>query len=145
MDSGQPTTRPSRRSIDQPTEHSVIKLVIFLRKKHGMSEDAFKSYYENTHAVLATKTLPQMVHYRRNYLRAVISRSDDGEVGMRPTGSLPFDVMTEQYFRDRSSFDEAMRILSDSVVGQRVADDEEKLFDRSSIQAFLVEECSSEL
>jgi hypothetical protein len=123
----------------------MIKLVLLIRKKQGMSDDAFKNHYENVHAVLASKTLPQIIHYRRNYLRADVSRSADGEVICTRPDSPDFDVMTEQCFQDRSSFDEAMRILSNHEAGRRIADDEENLFDRSSIRAFLVDDCTSTL
>jgi hypothetical protein len=117
----------------------MIKLVLLIRKKTGMSDEDFRRYYENTHAILARQMLPQITTYRRNYVREEIRRSATGEI-ICEADSRPFDVITEQYFENRAAFDAAMLVFSQAEAAKRMADDEAELFDRSTIRAFLVEE-----
>jgi hypothetical protein len=117
----------------------MIKLLILLDKKAGMTDEAFRSRYENGHAILAKRVFPSMTAYKRNYVRL--------EGGKPFTGGKPppFDVITEMHFRDRAAFNAAMKVLEDPDTAKLLADDEASLFDRSNMRAFLVEECSSDV
>jgi len=117
----------------------MIKLLILLDKKAGMTDEAFMSRYEKSHAIIAKRIFPTMTAYKRNYVRLEGGKSFTGE---EPP---PFDVITEMHFKDRATFNAAMRALEDPDTAKLLADDEANLFDRSNMRAFLVEECSSDM
>src|SRR3546814_13313285 len=47
---------------------SMVKLVALLKAKEGLSQEEFENYYEKYHVPLVLKHLPQIAHYRRNYV-----------------------------------------------------------------------------
>jgi hypothetical protein len=117
----------------------MIKLLILLDKKAGMTDEAFRSRYENAHAMLAKRIFPSMTAYKRNYVSLEGGKPFAG--GRRP----PFDVITEMHFEDRAAFNAAMKVLENPDTAKLIADDEAALFDRSNMRAFLVEECCSDM
>jgi hypothetical protein len=58
---------------------------------------------------------------------------------------LDFDVITSLVFADMQSYQRAFDTLKRPEIAQRIAEDEEQLFDRSNITAYIVEEHVSEL
>jgi uncharacterized protein (TIGR02118 family) len=116
-----------------------IKIVTLLKRKPGMSREEFIRYYEARHAVLATQMVPGLLDYRRMYIGA--ERPAFGAAG--PT--LEFDVITTLVFADTEAYEKAFETLKQPEIAQRIAEDEEQLFDRTSITAYLVEEYVSDL
>ncbi len=113
----------------------VYKILIFLKRRPGMSVPAFREYYENTHARLCEKYAVGLKRYFRRYLDPLPTPG--------ATEELPFDVITELWFENRSVF-EAMKAFT--VRGELPADvlaDEERLFDRPKSRFVMVEECDS--
>jgi len=115
----------------------MIKVLAFLKSRPGMSRDDFIRYYETRHAPLILSIAPQVRDYRRNFLLT------EGAI-LAPGAAAPdFDVVTELWFADRAAFAAAMSAFTDPVNAQRIAADEENLFDRSRTRFFVVEERSS--
>jgi len=117
----------------------MFKLIALLKKKAGMSFEDFVEYYETTHAKLGVRVLPTAERYFRRYL----SPFPAAESGERQ--ETDYDVITEVWFKDRATFEAAMSDLSDPVIAEEIAQDEEQLFDRSRIRFFTVEEYESQL
>lgn len=69
----------------------VYKVLLFPKRRPGMSVEAFRDYYENTHVKLGEKYSQGLLHYVRRYLDPV----GDEE--------LPFDVITELWLKDRAA------------------------------------------
>jgi hypothetical protein len=45
------------------------KLILFVKRKPGLTHEQFRAHYESTHAPLAKRTLSKwLVHYERNFL-----------------------------------------------------------------------------
>jgi uncharacterized protein (TIGR02118 family) len=116
-----------------------VKVVTLLKRKAGMSREDFVRYYEAHHAVLATQVVPGLLDYRRMYISA--ERPAFGT----PAPALDFDVITTLVFADTAAYERAFDTLRRPAIAQRIADDEARLFDRSNITAYLVDEYVSDL
>jgi hypothetical protein len=115
-----------------------IKVVTMLKRKPGMSREEFVRRYETHHAVLATKLVPGLLDYRRMYISA-----ERPAFGTQPP-ALDFDVITTLVFADAASYEKAFETLKRPEIAQQIAEDEEHLFDRTNITAYLVDEYASD-
>lgn len=115
----------------------MIKTIAFLRKKAGMSQEAFERYYETRHAPLILSIAPQICDYRRNFLRTA------GAIVAPGLPALDFDVVTELWYPDEAAFAQAMAAFTDPVNAKRIADDEENVFDRAYTRFHAVTESRS--
>ncbi len=130
----------------RPAGHAgrpAIKLIGLIRKKAGMSRDAFIRRYEDGHCPLALSVLtkdgkPAFAGYRRSFPKA------DAQ---RPIPAIPslriepfFDVMVEVWFWNEADFLHFQVHRSDPKVDAIVTEDEAQLFDRASIIMLAVEE-----
>jgi len=111
-----------------------VKAIALLKRKPGISREAFVKHYETSHVPLMMGLLRGVLDYRRNYV--------DGVDSVAGPAAAPFgyDSVTELWFEDRAAFDDAMRIMVDPERGPKVAEDEEHFIDRPATQMFLVEE-----
>lgn len=119
----------------------MIKVVALFGKKDGLSSEEFRDHYENRHARLFAQVLemPGVERYVRRYLtplKDVIS----GE-----TPSSGFDVIMEIWFSSRDTFETYYGTPQDPAFLNRIAADEEKLFDRNRMFLHTVEEIDSEI
>ena len=112
----------------------MIKTIAFLKRRAGMSQEAFERYYETRQAPLILSIAPQICDYRRNFLIA------EGAI-LAPGAQRPdFDVVTELWYPDAAAFAAAMAAFTDPVNAARIAADEEHVFDRAFTRFFTVEE-----
>ncbi|MEN3976438.1 EthD domain-containing protein [Emcibacter sp. SYSU 3D8] len=117
----------------------MFKTVCLLKRRQGMSFEDFVTYYETHHRKIGEKVLPTCVRYMRRYLRPV-PNPVTGEAA-----ELDYDVLTEMWFETREAFEAAMTALSAPEVAAEIAEDEEKLFDRSKNRFCTIEEHESKL
>jgi hypothetical protein len=113
--------------------------VIFLKRRPGMSIEAFRDYYENHHAKLCEKYSKGVTRYMRCFLNPL----PNPETGRND--ELPYDVITELWFDDEATFEATVKYLSTSVMPAEVIEDEKHLFDRSKSRMATVIECESNL
>ena len=66
----------------------MIKTIAFLKRKAGMSQEAFERYYETRHAPLILSIAPQICEYRRNFLLS------EGAIVVPGLPPPDFDVVT---------------------------------------------------
>lgn len=114
----------------------MIKLVTLLTRRPGMSKEAFADYYETHHRVIGEKYLGgHAVRYFRRHLTPLdgVAHGDDP------------DVVMEIWFRNRAELDACFAALMAPGPAAEIAADEERLFDRTRIRSFLVEERESDL
>ena len=117
----------------------MIKIVILLKRKPGMSRADFIRHYETVHAVLAVKLVPGMIDYRRNFL-------DPDKTVFGVSNAHPgFDCITEMLFPDMATYERAFAEFSKQDVIDAIIQDEEKLFDRTTIRSYMVDEHVSKL
>ena len=114
----------------------MFKTIALLKRKPGMSRADFIDYYENHHSRLIRELQPQILDYRRNFINL-----DDGFIST--TGHEPdFDVITEMWYENRASYEEAMAVWNDPELTERRVNDERQFLDMNKITFFIVEERS---
>ena len=113
---------------------SVAKLLIFMKRRPGMSVPEFRAYYEERHVPLCMAHMAGPTRYVRRYL----DQPDDGE-------ELPYDVITELWFPDAAMRDAVARAFARDAMPPEVIADELQLFDRSKARAVAVSECETML
>lgn len=106
----------------------VIKLILMVRRKPGITREAFMSYYESKHAPLAASVMLKCKKYVRNFVAEEL------------TGALNFDVMTEFWFDVDGTWEEARKSLADPATRQLLEEDEARFMDRTSMRVFLADE-----
>jgi hypothetical protein len=106
-----------------------FKLLIFLKRRPGMSLGEFRDYYEHRHIPLCMKYMAGVQCYRRRYLEL-------------PPGApeLDFDVITELGFPDARTRDLVLETLARDAMPADVIADEAHVFDRSRSRAVAVAE-----
>ncbi|MBW8784404.1 MAG: EthD domain-containing protein [Novosphingobium sp.] len=112
------------------------KILLFLKRKPGMSREAFRDYYENHHVPLASKYSQQIARYVRRYVEPQSGPNFPG-------GEPDFDVITEMWFDDEATFRGTLEYLTTSAMPDDIVADEENLFDRPRSRIAVVTECDS--
>ncbi|MGO9932623.1 MAG: EthD domain-containing protein [Steroidobacteraceae bacterium] len=115
------------------------KILLFMKRRPGMSVEAFRDYYENHHAPLCVTYASGMKRYERRFL----TPHPNPDTGA--TEELAFDVITELWFDDETVFRSTVAYLSTSKMPDPVVEDEKRLFDRSKTRMATVVECVSAL
>ncbi len=106
----------------------LFKILLFMKRRPGMSQDEFIQYYEEQHVPLALKYSKGMKAYKRQF----VSPQTHFETG--ECSDLGFDVITELCFDDEQTFNGVLTYLGSSSLPDEVVEDEKKLFDRSSFK-----------
>lgn len=112
------------------------KVLIFLKRRPGMSLAAFRDYYETVHSKLGEKYSGAVRRYVRRYVQPLADISGKAE-------EMAFDVITELWFDDRAILDRVVAISSKGQLAAEVIEDEKRLFDRSKTRYAIVDECDS--
>jgi len=118
----------------------MIKMVVFLKRRPGMSMEEFIEYYESHHRLIGERVLkPHAVRYMRRYLNPVPNPS-----GGKPEES-DYDVLMEAWYPDEASFEAAMKAISEPDNLKIIEQDEARLFDRPKMRSFMVREFESDM
>jgi hypothetical protein len=114
------------------------KILVFLKRRPGMSLEAFRDYYENHHMPLCLNYAQGMTRYVRRYIDHPLD-PDTGAVQ-----ELDYDVITELWFSDRAIRDAALKFAGRGILPKDVIADEEKLFDRPRNRMVAISECETD-
>ena len=110
------------------SEGSVWKILLFMKRRPGMSVADFRDYYENRHVPLCLKYASGVSRYVRRYLdpqpHAESGRNDE----------LPYDMITELWFDDEKTWRGTVDYLSTATLPEEVVADERNLFDRATMR-----------
>lgn len=112
---------------------TIYKMLLFLKRRPGMTTEAFRDYYETRHRLIGEAYPDGVVRYVRRYLEAPPEATDE----------LPYDVLTETWFDDRQIFDAVVASIETGNLPQVVIEDEERLFDRAKTRVATVVEVES--
>jgi hypothetical protein len=118
---------------------SKFKILFFMKRRPGMTFEAFQDYYENHHAPLCEKYSSGVSRYMRRFL----TPHPNPETGA--TEEFQFDVITELWFDDEAIFRGTAEYLSTSLMPDEVVEDEKRLFDRAMTRMATVVERESAL
>jgi len=110
----------------------MIKHMVLIKAKDGMSRDAFRSYYENNHAPMARRLFPMFADYKRNYIEPRNARVPAS------AGEIPFDVITEMHFASEQDYAAFVEKRSRPEIRDEVLADEAKFMNQDRIFSFLV-------
>jgi hypothetical protein len=119
----------------------MLKVMLLLKRKTGLSLAEFIERYETVHVPLAEKYARGLLRYERHYLHPRPTDLYGNEVG-----EPDYDVLTELWYEDEEAFERAQGTLQRHP--ERIADiiaDEEELFDRSRSRLAFVEDRISDL
>lgn len=109
----------------------MIKLICFIRRKPGMSVDAFRDHWLNHHGPLID-SLPQFRRHVRRYEQNCRLDAD-----YERAGADDFDGVTVQWFETRKDF---ISFAMEPSYRGSVAVDEDRFLDRSGISLVLTSE-----
>jgi hypothetical protein len=115
------------------------KILLFMKRRPGMTLEAFQDYYENHHVPLCLKYTSGVSRYLRRFL----TPQPNPETGA--TQELQFDVITELWFEDEAVFRGTVQYLATSIMPDEIVEDEKRLFDRPLMRMATVVECESTL
>lgn len=115
------------------------KILLFMKRKPGLSVEEFRDYYENHHVPLALEYSAAVSRYTRRYLDPR-PNPDTGE-----SGELPYDVVTELWFEDEAMWQGTVKYLETSVMPEEIVLDELNLFDRPTMRMATVVECETDM
>lgn len=119
---------------------TTFKILLLMKRRPGMSVEAFRDYYENRHVPLALKyDGGAMTRYVRRYLEP----QTNAELGTN--AELPYDVVSELWFEDEAAFRATLHYMTTSVMPDDVVADEMNLFDRPTMRIATVIECETDL
>ena len=118
----------------------MVKMVMLLKRKPGMSMADFMVYYESTHRLIGEKYLrPHATRYVRRFLFP-LPDPQSGEIH-----EAEHDVLLELWFPDQRAYEAGMAAISRPEASAEISADEEKLFDRPSLRAYMLQEHESDM
>ena len=121
------------------SDAQIYKILLFMKRRPGMSMEAFRDYYETQHAPLCAKSAAGMKRYIRRY----ITPQPHPETG--PAREHDFDVITELWYDNEAAFKGTLAYITTSIMPDEIVADEQNLFDRSSFRIATVIECETDL
>ncbi len=126
-----------------------VKLMVFLKRKQGLSPAEFRDLYENGHSRIGLGMLGHLwKEYRRNYVSAANSFAKAEGAPLKPEDAeteSPFDVVTEFIFESWADLEEQNRLATLPENKAILSADEETLFDREHCYASVCEVLEEDL
>jgi hypothetical protein len=115
----------------------MIKMIVFNKKKDGLTAAEYRDHYENVHAPLIRSLFPTVGAYRRNYVDR--DRTALTERNARIAGAqTDFDSVTEAFFADWAAFEAFRDRNAEPDVRARVLADEAEFLDPSAVRRYIV-------
>jgi hypothetical protein len=111
-----------------------VTVITLLKRREGMSKADFIAYYEARHRLIGEQVLGG---YATRYVRRFLHPMDGAD---QPCDA---DVVMEIDFPDAATRDACFAALGDAETMAMIAEDEARLFERSRIRTFSVEERAS--
>lgn len=117
----------------------MIKLVMPMKRRPGMTIPEFREYYETKHRLIGEKYLKGFASkYMRRFTNPTVDR--DGELR-----DPEYDVFLEIWYPDQATMEACGKALSTPEVQQEIREDEEKVFDMRFMRSYVVDESVSDL
>ena len=108
----------------------MIKLVVFLKRKDGMSREEFYDHWENHHAPLIANT-PELARHIIRYEQ--LRRTTDAPW----MGTEDYDGITMQWMESSASFE---AFIAEPTYAELIAPDEQRFLDTSALVWMITEE-----
>ena len=116
----------------------MFKIIMLIKKKPGISREAFMDYYDNRHVPLMHKLLSKgaAVH-RRNYV--IPNAADIGSADNLDASGDDYDVICEVFYEDLATAQSVMKDFEDEDIRRQTEEDEAQFQLRGSIKRYVVE------
>lgn len=111
-----------------------VTLITLLKRRAGLSKADFVAYYEAHHRLIGEKVL---AGYATRYVRRFLEPTDG------VNNHEDADVVLEIDFPDEATRDACFAAMAEPDMMAEIIADEEKLFERSRIRTFSVDERAS--
>lgn len=115
----------------------MIKLVMPMKRRPGMTVPEFRDYYESRHRVIGEKYL---TGYASRYVRRFTDATRDRDGQMREP---EYDVFLEIWYPDEATMAACSKRLGSAEARAEISEDEAQLFDLGSMRGYIVEERDS--
>lgn len=139
------TVYPSENPIDAAVPAGLRKLVVFVKRKPGLTPEEYRSYYETKHTRLTRPTSQYVLDYRRSYpVPNPISSTrvyNPSGAGLIDPYTSPFDSMAEVWLKDDETLGRLYDLLAQPDLAALIKEDTLRFTDRSTIRFVLCEEC----
>jgi hypothetical protein len=113
-----------------------MKIVILIKKKPGLSREAFINYYETSHSVIGKRLLGHLwTKYVRNYPKGLMDYQPE-----QNSVDDSYDAVTEIWLKDEAALAEMGRIINLPENNKVILADEEKFQDRKKTRLLIVDE-----
>jgi hypothetical protein len=117
----------------------MIKLVMPMKRRPGMTIPEFREYYESRHRLIGEKYLKG---YASRYMRRFTNPTVDRDGVLRDP---EYDVFLEIWYPDQATMAACSQALGTPEARLEIRTDEEQLFDMRFMRSYLVDECESDL
>ncbi|WP_340317898.1 EthD domain-containing protein [Rhizorhabdus argentea] len=122
----------------------MYKMMMFMKRKEGISFEQFRDHYENVHIPLCTKWLaPFIVDFKRYYPQNLINLyvgREDADQAPNNDGGVDYDAVSIYSVKDQAALDALLKVAQDPEFTRAVTADEANFVDRAKSRQTLVEE-----
>lgn len=120
------------------------KMMMFMKRKEGISFEEFRQHYEEVHIPLCAKWIGHLiVDFKRFYpaggVNFYVGRPDADEAPIHDHG-VNYDAISVYSVKNEAALAELLRIAQDPEFAQAVTDDEANFVDRVVSRQALTEE-----
>jgi uncharacterized protein (TIGR02118 family) len=105
----------------------LIKLIVMMKRKPGLTRDEFSKYWKEIHAFVALKNIPGLVKYVQNHQVKLNDREP------------AYDGIAELWFKDLESFRDMGKWYK-SDAGRVLRDDEARFMHTGKVVSYVCEE-----
>ncbi|MBZ9646611.1 EthD domain-containing protein [Sphingobium sp. 3R8] len=120
------------------------KLMMFMKRKEGVSFEDFRSHYENVHIPTVAKWVGHLfTESKRYYLQHSVNfyaGRPDADQAPTDDGGVDYDAVSVYTVRDEAALAEVMRIAVDPEFTRWVTEDEANFVDRARSRQTVTEE-----
>jgi uncharacterized protein (TIGR02118 family) len=111
----------------------MIKMMVLIKAKEGLTSEEFRQHYETVHVPLIRRLHPTLKAYRRNYI-------DSEKTHLPPEKQVDFDVITEAFFDNWADFESFKATSARPEIRSQVLADEAHFVETSRTRRLVVEE-----
>jgi len=117
----------------------MVKIMWLLKRKQGISFEAFQEHYERSHSELGKEYFGHLIkQYRRNYNDRCITETTPANVAaLMAAKEWDYDCITEWEFEDEAALAEVIGLVMDPEISRIHMEDEVHFLDLNATRFFI--------